>query len=99
MYRKSSFFLSGRALTPPPLSGRATKKKPFFVASLKGEKKIDIRKPDFQLLHGIFFFSIMPTVSRNVKFKIKETVRSYHTVRVSLRYLMHVISLPNSSLS
>ena len=31
---KKFFFNSGQALTPPPLSGRATKKITFFVASL-----------------------------------------------------------------
>ena len=34
--QKTAFFLSGKALTPPSLSGRATKKKDryFFAASL-----------------------------------------------------------------
>ena len=31
--KKSSFFLSGRALTPPRLSGRTTKKKKTFFAA------------------------------------------------------------------
>ena len=30
-FQKTVFFLSGQALTPPPLSGRATKKRPLFL--------------------------------------------------------------------
>ena len=32
--KKCSFFLVGRPLAPPPLSGRANKKQTFFAASL-----------------------------------------------------------------
>ena len=37
-FQKTLFFLSGQAFTPPPLSGRATKKRTFFAASLMNTK-------------------------------------------------------------